>query len=245
MHPLQAHRYFCRWCFTSTNRRSTTVISSESSVWPGIALRVPPHCGHVRSAAASSCTISTVGRFGCALGPWPRRGVGGVEGLLQPRMRAPLRRGVEQRPLALGEELLQEVELALGREGGLAAQPGEFGDEGLDLGVEFLVLALEKHRDLTQQLRITDLIEPQHVSTTSSSRAASKNFLPIGEVKRRRRECDAPDEDAAFEEQMQFAHGEAHDARVGLPPQTREAALLQVLIHAAAPGVAVAGEVEE
>ena len=57
-----------------------TVISSASSVWPAISRNVPPHCGHVRSAASRSCTRSMIGKAGCAVGPWPRRGTDGALG---------------------------------------------------------------------------------------------------------------------------------------------------------------------
>ncbi len=58
------------------------------------------------------------------------------------RARAPFRRGAEQRPLALGEELLQELQLALDERAGVALEASELGGEGLDLGVGFRVLAL-------------------------------------------------------------------------------------------------------
>ncbi len=145
------------------------------------------------------------------------------------RARPPLRRGTEQRPLALGEELFQKLEFVLGAEGDIAAEAGKFGGERLDLGVEFFILALEEHRDLTQQLRIADLIETQHERTTSSSRTMSKKFLRVVEPERRGRQRDAPDERTAFEEQLQLAHREPYDARVGRAPQTREAPALEPL----------------
>jgi hypothetical protein len=48
--------------------------------------------------------------------------------------------------------------------------PGELGGQGLELGVEFVVLAFEEDRDLTEHLRIADRIEPKHTRTTSSRR---------------------------------------------------------------------------
>jgi hypothetical protein len=99
-------------------------------------------------------------------------------------VRATLRRGAEQRALALREELFQEVEFVLRGEAAFAAEPREFRGEGLDLGVELLVLALEEHRDLTKHLRITDRIEPKHVRTTSSARAVSKHFRGVGDHER-------------------------------------------------------------
>src|SRR5688572_7864270 len=65
--------------------------------------------------------------------------------------------------------------------------------------------------------------------TTSSSRTTSKKFLHVVEHKRCGRERDAPDERAAFEKQLQLAHGEPYDARVGLAPQAREASPLEPL----------------
>ena len=57
-----------------TNWRSTTVISSLSSVCPAISRSTPPQAAQVRSDAASSCTMSMRGSAGWAFGPWPRWG---------------------------------------------------------------------------------------------------------------------------------------------------------------------------
>lgn len=138
------------------------------------------------------------------------------------RARALLRRRAEERVLALGEQLLEKFEFEFGGGPGVAAQAGEFGGQGLELGVEPIVLALEEHRDLTEHLRIADRIETEHLRTTSSRRVRRKIFLRRRDHKGRGRECDAPDERAAFEEELQFAHGEAHDPRLGVPPQAGE-----------------------
>ena len=74
MQPLHSQRYFCRFCFARTKRRSTTVISSDSSNWPLKTESSLPHFGHPRSAASSSKTFSTTGRAGCSRGPCPTRG---------------------------------------------------------------------------------------------------------------------------------------------------------------------------
>jgi hypothetical protein len=129
--------------------------------------------------------------------------------LLRLREGAPFRRRTKQCALALGELFFQELQFALRGDRSFAAELSEFSEEALQLGVELRVLALEKHRDLTQQLRITDLIEPKHGLTTASPRAASKSFWRVGDDQRRRREGDAPDERAAFEEQLQLAHRES------------------------------------
>src|SRR6266508_471997 len=150
--------------------------------------------------------------------------------------RALLRRRAEERPLALGEELLEKFELELGGGPGVAAQTGELGGQGVELGVEFVVLALEEDRDLTEHLRIADRIEPEHTCTTSSCRRRSKMFLQRRDDHRRRREHHAPDERAAFEKQLQLAHGQAHDARLGVAPQAREAAALEPFGVDAEPG---------
>src|SRR5439155_11273686 len=147
-----------------------------------------------------------------------------------------LRRCAEERALALGEQLLEKFELEFRGGAGIAAQTGEFSGQGLELGVEFVVFALEEDRDLTKHLRIADRIEPEHRSTPSSCRARGKIFLRRHDHKRRGREGDAPDERAAFEEELQFAHGQAHDAPVGLAPQAREAAALEPLGVDAEPG---------
>ena len=84
MQPLQAQRYFLRWCFRMAKRRSTTVTSSLSSVWPFISRRSPPHCGQVRSASSSSWMMSRMGRDGCTRGPCPRRGTFSEAGVPSP-----------------------------------------------------------------------------------------------------------------------------------------------------------------
>ncbi len=60
--------------------------------------------------------------------------------------RALLRGRAEQGLLALREQLFQERQLVFRCGGVGAAQARELVGEGLDLRVEFLVLALEEHR---------------------------------------------------------------------------------------------------
>ena len=157
--------------------------------------------------------------------PWRRR----YRGVLRLRARAPLRRRPEQGALALREEFFQKLQVVLDAARGVATEAGEFGNEGLDLGVELLVLALEEDRHLTQELRIAELIELKHERTTSSARATSKQFLRVVDEKGRGRERDAAHERAAFEEELQLAHREPPDARRRLAPQRREAPALEPL----------------
>ena len=91
MQPLQAQRYFLRLCWTITKRCWTTVISSESSVWPGISLSVAPHLGHARSASSRAYSRSVTGSVSRGLGPWPERGVRACKsaGALASRCRRP------------------------------------------------------------------------------------------------------------------------------------------------------------
>jgi hypothetical protein len=48
--------------------------------------------------------------------------------------------------------------------------------QGLDLRVEFLVLALEEDRDLTEHVSIADRIEAKHTLTASSRCARGRIF---------------------------------------------------------------------
>ncbi len=75
---------------------------------------------------------------------------------------------------------------------------GQARGEGLDLRVEFLVLALEEYRDLTEHVSIADGIEAKHTRTTSSRGARGKIFSHFFDDERRRRERDAPDQRAAL-----------------------------------------------
>jgi hypothetical protein len=99
----------------------------------------------------------------------------------------------------------------------------------LPLGVELIVLALPELRDLAQDLRIANLIEPEHTRTTSSRRARGKIFRRFPDDEGCGREHDAPDERTAFEKELEFTHRQPHDTRVGIAPQTGEAALRQAL----------------
>jgi hypothetical protein len=61
MQPPHRHVYF--WRLTASTRYSTsmTSISSDSSNWPTIAWRSPPHASQVWSASSSVHTFSTIG----------------------------------------------------------------------------------------------------------------------------------------------------------------------------------------
>jgi len=99
--------------------------------------------------------------------------------------------------------------------------------------VKALILPLEEDRDLTKRVSIVDLIDLEHSCTTSWVGACAKRILRRarrGEHERRRRQWLAADEGAAFEKELQFAHGEPQRRRRRrLTPQTREAAPLQAL----------------
>ena len=128
----------------------------------------------------------------------------------------------------------------LGGGGVLAAQLGEFGGQLLEPIVEALILAFEEHRDLTKHVSIVDLFDTQHTRTTSRMCVRAKSILRRargGQYKRRGREWHTADERAAFEKQLQFAHGEPQRRRCRrVAPQTREAPLFKPLGVDAEPG---------
>jgi hypothetical protein len=64
-------RYFFRRFFRTTKCRSTTVISSESSVCPSHSASGAPQSGHTRSASGNSCRCSSTGSSTCWRGPCP------------------------------------------------------------------------------------------------------------------------------------------------------------------------------
>jgi len=95
--------------------------------------------------------------------------------------------------------------------------------------VEPLILAFEEHCDLMKRVSIVDLFDTKHVSTTSSSRSRGKILLHRRDDEWCWRQRRATDECAAFEEELEFAHGEPQRrARRPLAPQTREAALFRL-----------------
>jgi hypothetical protein len=140
-----------------------------------------------------------------------------------------LGRGAEQRVLAVREDFLERFELALGGTGAITTDLAQLARPRGERGVEPIVLALEQHRNLSHRIQVTDLSKTEHTRITSSARARGKIFLRLRDRKRRGRERDASDERTALEEQLQLAHRQLHASRIGVPPQTGEAAPLKAL----------------
>src|SRR5688572_21164613 len=202
-------------------RRSTTVTSSLSSVCPAISARGPPHWGQIRSASSSSWMTSTTGRVGCGRGPWPRRrlaraGPGSDAGALLGLL-------TEDRLLAVGQNLLERVELALQRAGVLSLEAVDLrGQLGQPL-VQAPVLAIEQHRHLTQRVDVVDPLDTHHVRSRSPRDPRVKSLLRE-RIKNRRTQCDATHQSAALQKQMQLAQRQHQRRLAGVAPQAGEAA---------------------
>jgi hypothetical protein len=74
-------------------------------------------------------------------------------------------------------QLLEEGEFALDLTAVLAAQPGDLGEQGLDLLVERLIFAIEEAGCLSQQFSILNLLETEHVRITSCRLAQTRDLL--------------------------------------------------------------------
>ena len=166
-----------------------------------------------------------------------RRTVTGPGRRLRSRLLAdrprPLLRGAPEEPvLALGEKLLQLIDLELERCRVRPLQSSDFHLEFMKPFKEPEVLPIEQGGDLSQHLDVLLPLDRDHGSIRSERCLVSKVFLQ----KNRRRKLHLPHQLAPLQKQRQLAHRQAQAALLRSPPQAREAPLFQALAVDAQPG---------
>src|SRR5258706_6208864 len=142
----------------------------------------------------------------------------------------------EDRPLALGEQLLEGLHLALHRGGVLALEAGVLFLQLPDVRVQRAHMAIEQHRHLPQRVDVLDPLDIHRARSRSWCDLGVKNFWGFSTEKGSRAERHATHERAALEEQLQLVERQLQRRFVTVAPQAGEAPLLQTLGVDAQPG---------
>src|SRR5437899_7049369 len=142
----------------------------------------------------------------------------------------------EDHALALRQQFLESLELALDRGGVLALQVIDLGGQLLQSLVQVPVLAIEQHRHLAEDLHILYVLDPHHTCSRSWGDLEIKIFPRFSTEKWCRTERHATHERAALEKQLQLVERELQSRLALVAPQAGEPSLLQPLGVDAQPG---------
>src|SRR5206468_483053 len=141
----------------------------------------------------------------------------------------------EDHPLALGEQLLEGLDLALDRLGVLTLEAGVLFRQVPDVSAQRAHLAIEQHRHLPQRVDVADPLDVHRERSRSWRDLRVKSFLAV-QRKNRRAQRNAAHQGAALEEQLQLIERQSQRCLPLVAPQRGEAALLQPLGVDAQPG---------